>query len=60
MNDSRKELKEIILTDDMRTYLKYCWSGSVYEFCVKFNIDGIELGDKLVQRWFAEDATLKT
>lgn len=47
--------EEIRLTDEMRTYLKYCWSGSVYEFCMKFNISGIELGDKLIQTWFKED-----
>lgn len=55
MNDSIKELKETRLTDKMRTYLKHCWSGSVYEFCMKFNIGSIVLGDKLVQEWFGEE-----
>lgn len=48
--------ENVELTDEMRKYLKHCWSGSVYEFCVRFNISGIMMGDKLVQKWIGEDS----
>jgi len=47
------------LTDEMRNYLKHCWSGSVNEFCMRFNINGIMTGDKLVQKWLDEESKNK-